>query len=304
MRPPLPIGRVEGRAVVGIGLMLAAIGLFTCLNGMVKWLTISFDPLQVVWARYAGAVVFMLVAFMPRHGIRLLRPNRPRAQLLRGILLLGSSVFYFFGLSYLDMASGAAIQLTGPLIVTALSVPLLKEHVGWRRWMAVGFGFIGALIVIRPGVDMRWASLLFVASACCSALYQIYTRYLSRHDDAAVAATVAAAVGLIALTPIAPFVWITPDAWLPIVLFVILGILAGMGHFLLTNAYRFAGASTLAPFSYAHLLGAVVIGYAVFGDFPDLWTWVGAGVIVSAGLYVAQRERIMHQAVPQPKKKP
>ena len=288
--------------IVGIGLMMAAIGLFSCLNGMVKWLTIDHDPLQVVWARYAGAVAFMLAAFLPRYGGRLLRPNRPAAQIGRGMMLLGSSVLYFFGLSYLDMASGAAIQLTGPLIVTALSVPILGEKVGWRRWAAVGVGFIGALIVIRPGFDMRWAALLFVASACCSALYQVTTRYLSSHDNAATAATVASVVGALALTPIAPFVWRTPDDWLTASLFVMLGVLAGFGHFLLTSAYRYAGASTLAPFSYAHLLGAVVIGYVLFGDFPDAWTWTGAAIIVSAGLYVAHRERIQAEPVSRTRK--
>lgn len=290
MQPPAATGRIEGATIVGIGLMLAAIGLFTCLNGSVKWLTQSHDPLMVAWARSVGALAFMLAAFLPRYGIRLVRPNRPKAQIGRGVLLLGSTILYFFGLSRLDMASGAAIQLTGPLMVTALSAPLLGERVGWRRAVAVGVGFIGALIVIQPGVDMRWPALFFVASAVCSTFYQISTRYLAGHDTPATAATVAAVVGAALLTPVAPFVWTTPEDTLTVVLFVALGVFAGLGHFLLTSAYRYAGASTLAPFSYAHLIGAAAVGYIVFGDFPDQWTWVGAGIIVAAGLYVAQRE--------------
>ncbi len=284
-------GRVEGATVVGIGLVLMAIFLFTCLNGSVKWLTLSHDPLMVAWARQLGALVFMLVAFMPKHGLRLLRPRMPSAQVARGMYLLGSNVLYFFGLSYMDMASGAAIQLTGPLMVTALSAPLLGEKVGWRRWLAVTIGFIGALIIIRPGVDMRWAALFFLASAFCSTFYQITTRHLAGYDNAATAATIAAVVGAAALTPVVPFVWDAPEDWLTIGLFLALGVFAGLGHFLFTSAYRYAGASTLAPFSYAHLLGAAIVGFILFGDFPDLWTWVGAAIIVGAGLYVAHRER-------------
>ena len=296
MKPPQPSGRVEGATVMGIMLMLSAIALFTCLNGTVKWLTQTHDPLMVAWARNAGALAFMLAAFLPKHGLKLLRPNMPAAQVARGIYLLGSTLLYFFGLSYLDMALGAAIQLTGPLMVTALSVPLLGEKVGWRRALAVGVGFAGAMIIIRPGIDMRWAALLFVASAFCSTFYQITTRHLASYDSAATAATVAAAVGLVALTPIVPFFWETPEDSLTVALFLGLGVFAGFGHFLLTSAYRYAGASTLAPFSYAHLLGAAVVGFILFGDFPDLWTWVGAAIIVAAGLYVAHRERMAGRA--------
>jgi drug/metabolite transporter (DMT)-like permease len=284
--------RVEGRTVAGISLMLLAIVLFSCLNGSVKWLTQDYDPLMVVWARNMGAFAFMLAAFLPKYGFALFRTERPLGQVVRAIFLLGSSMLYFFGLSYMDMATGAAIQLTGPLMVTALSVPLLKEQVGWRRWLAVIVGFIGALIIIRPGFDMRWAALLFLASACCSTFYAIFTRYLSNYDNPATAATVAAAVGVIAITPAVPFFWETPQGILSIFLFFLVGILAGAGHFLLTSAYRYAEASTLAPFSYVHLLGAAVIGFFIFDHFPDLWTCVGASIIVTAGLYVAHRERL------------
>ncbi len=285
-------GRVEGATVIGIGLMLTAIVLFCCLNGAVKWLTQTHDPLMAAWARNVGAVVFMLAAFLPRYGFRLVLPRRPWAQIGRGMMLLGATVLYFSGLSKMGMATGAAIQLTGPLMVTALSGPLLGEHIGWRRWMAVGFGFVGALIIIRPGFDMRWAALLFVASAMCSTLYQISTRYLAGTDSAATAATVAAIVGAVALSPVAPFVWDRPDGWLTIALFASIGLLAGLGHFLLTNAYRYAGAATLAPINYGQIVGAAIVGFIVFGDFPDRWTLVGAAIIVGAGLYVTQRERV------------
>lgn len=278
--------------MVGIGLMLTAIALFCCLNGAVKWLTQSHDPLMVAWARNVGAVFFMLAAFLPRHGVRLVVSRRPWAQVGRGMMLLGATVLYFSGLSRMGMATGAAIQLTGPLMVTALSGPLLGERIGWRRWMAVGFGFVGALIIIRPGFDMRWAALLFVASAMCSTLYQISTRYLAGTDSAATAATVAAIVGAVALSPVAPFVWTDPEGWLTVALFASIGLLAGAGHFLLTNAYRYAEAAALAPINYSQIVGAAIVGFLVFGDFPDRWTMIGAAIIVAAGLYVTQRERV------------
>jgi len=292
MRISSDSGRVEGASMVGFGLLLAAIGCFSCLNGAVKWLTQTHDPLMVAWARNIGAFVFMLAVFWPRHRARLFRPVRPIGQVVRGLLLLGSTIFYFTGLSYLEMATGAAIQLTGPLMVTALSGPLLGEKVGWRRWTAVLVGFVGALIVIRPGVDMQWPILFFVASATCSTFYQIATRHLAGHDSAATGSAIAAAVGAIALTPAAPAVWTTPEGALPIALFLGLGALAGGGHFLLMSAYRYAGASTLAPLNYAQLIGAVIVGYILFGDFPDMWTWIGAAIIVGAGLYVGYRERV------------
>jgi len=284
-------GRVEGATIIGIGLMLAAIANFTGLNGAVKWLTQTHDPLQVAWARNVGALAFMMVVFLPQHGMKLLRPQMPSAQIARGIYLLGSTILYFMGLSHLDLATGAAIQFTGPLMVTALSAPLLAERVGWRRWLAVVIGFAGALIIIRPGTDMQWAALFFVASALCSTFYQITTRHLSSYDSPATAATIAAIVGVVAMTPIAPFVWTPPDGWLSIALFIGLGVFAGFGHFLLTSSYRYAQASTLAPFAYTHLLGATIMGFLLFGNFPDKWTWIGAAVIISAGLYVAHRER-------------
>ncbi len=289
-------GRVEGATIVGIGLMLSAIALFSCLNGAVKWLTLSHDPLMVAWARNVGATVFMLAAFLPRHGLRLLRPSRPWGQLMRAGFLLGSTVLYFSGLSHFDMATGAAIQLTTPLMVTALSGPLLGERVGWRRWLAVGVGFAGALIVIRPGVDMRWPVLFFVASALCSTFYQISTRFLASYDSPATGSTVAAAVGAIALTPVAPLVWSDPSGWLTIALFCGIGSVAAGGHFLLMSAYRYGEAATLAPFSYTNLLGAGLIGFLIFGDIPDMWTGIGAGVIVCAGLYVGYRERTLAAA--------
>jgi len=282
--------------MVGIGLILAAIAIFSCLNGAVKWLTQTYDPLMVAWARSVGAMAFMLAAFLPRYGVNLFRSGHYRLQCLRGLFLVTSSALYFTGLAHMDMASGAAIQMTGPLMVTALSGPLLGEKVGWRRWAAVFVGFIGALIIIRPGVDMRWAALFFLASACSGAFYQITTRHLSTYDSAATGATIAAVVGAVVMTPVAPFVWTTPEGLLPIALFILLGCMAGAGHFLLTSAYRYAGAATLAPLNYAHLIGAAVVGFLLFGDFPDLWTWVGAGIIVGAGLYVSYRERVRARA--------
>lgn len=292
MQRPQASGRVEGATIIGIGLVLAALANFGALNGAVKWLTQTHDPLQVAWARNVGALAFMLIIFLPRHGLRLLRPQMPAAQIARGMYLLASSVLYFIGLSKMNLATGAAIQFTGPLMVTALSAPLLGERIGWRRWLAVVVGFAGMLIIVRPGADMQWAALYFVASAICSTFYQITTRHLSSYDSPATAATIAALVGVVVLTPVAPFVWTAPEGWLTIAVFLCLGVLAGFGHFMWTSAYRYAEASTLAPFTYINILGATLIGFILFGNLPDMWTWVGAAIIIFAGIYVAHRERV------------
>ena len=277
----------------GIGFMLIAILLFNCLNAAGKFLSADHSILQIVWARYLGSFAFMLAFFLPTHGLSLLRPKRPGAQILRGFFNLASSFLFFSGVALLPLSTAATISFTGPLVITALSVPFLGEPVGVRRWAAVFVGFLGAMIVIRPGQgEFDWAILFLVGSMLSSACYQLMTRKLSAADDPATAATITTVVGTAVLTLLIPFNWITPDTLLEIGLFFIMGLLGGLGHYLLTVAYKLGPAATIAPFNYTHLIWATLLGYVIFGDFPDVWTFVGATVIISAGLYVLHRERV------------
>ncbi|MBV8410162.1 MAG: DMT family transporter [Alphaproteobacteria bacterium] len=277
------------RAILAI---LLSVTCFSVLNAITKSLSQHYPVIQVIWARYVFAFVFMMALFLPRSGWALFRWHNIGTQAVRGLLLFFSSYLYFHGIVYLPLATAASISLTSPLVVTALSSRFLGEPVGPRRWVAVGIGFAGALIVVRPGhANFEWHSLLIVGSTLCSAFYQLFSRRYGQAERPDASATMATIVGTVVASPLLPFEWVTPAFGWDWVLFVGIGVLAGVGHYFLTIAYSQAPAATIAPFNYAQLIGAAILGYAVFGNFPDFWTWVGAAVIVCSGLYLGYAER-------------
>jgi drug/metabolite transporter (DMT)-like permease len=215
---------------------------------------------------------------------------------LRGLLLFFSSYLYFHGIAVLPLAEAASISLTAPIIVTALSTRLLGEQVGPRRWAAVVVGFIGALIVVRPGADaFDWHVLLVVGSTICSALYQLFSRRYGQTERPDASATLATIVGTLAASPILPFEWVTPSWDWRLALFVGMGVMAGAGHYFLTIAYSQAPAAVISPFNYTQLIGAALLGFLVFNELPDFWTWIGAAVIIASGLYIGYRERVRYR---------
>ena len=293
------------RAILAIILSVVC---FSVLNALSKTLGQLYPVIEVIWARYAFAFILMLAMFLPRAGLNLFRFRNLGGQVVRGLLLFFSSFLYFHGLVYLPLATAASISLTSPLIVTALSARFLKEPVGPRRWAAVAVGFIGALIVVRPGqAHFDWHALLIVGSTLCSAFYQLYSRRYGPTERADASATLATIVGTVAAAPFVPFEWVTPTSHWHWALFAGMGVMAGVGHYFVTIAYSQAPAAVIAPFNYLQLVGAALLGYLLFGDMPDFWSWVGAGVIVCSGLYIGHRERIRYrlskQAVPPPAKK-
>ncbi len=198
------------------------------------------------------------------------------------------------------LATASAIGFTSPLIVTALSVPLLHESVGWRRWSAVLVGFAGALLVIRPGSGFHQpAVLLLLASAVAYALYLIATRWVSRYDNAPTGIIFAALFGSLAMTVMLPFVFVMPRTLWDATLLCCLGLFGGFGHYLIIRAFQLGPAAVIAPLGYVELIGTATLGYLVFNNFPDLWTWVGAGVIIASGIYIAFRERRRREIVTQ-----
>jgi drug/metabolite transporter (DMT)-like permease len=278
------------RAILAI---LFSVACFSVLNAISKTLTQAYPVVQVIWARYAFAFVFMMALFLPRSGLALFRWHNVASQVVRGLLLFFSSYLYFHGLVYLPLATAASISLTSPLVVTALSSRFLGEPVGPRRWIAVCIGFVGALIVVRPGhAHFEWHSLLIVASTLCSAFYQLFSRRYGQAERPDASATMATIVGTVAATPLLPFEWMTPAFGWDWALFVCIGVMAGVGHYFLTIAFSQAPAAVIAPFNYVQLIGAAMLGYLVFDSIPDFWTWVGAGVIVFSGLYLGHAERL------------
>jgi len=281
-----------GTALRAIGFMCAGVSTFPFMNAAVKLLSTNYPAAQITWARFTGHLIVMLLVFLPQYRWALLKTRQPLVQVGRSILMLMSNLVFVMAIGRVPLATASAIGFTSPLIVTALSVPLLRENVGWRRWGAVIVGFGGALLVIQPGRGFAdSAVLLLLLSSLTYALYQIATRWVSRHDNAATGIVFAALVGSLAMTLVMPFVFVMPRTLLDGALFTSLGLLGGTGHYLVIRAFQLGRAAVIAPFGYVELVGSTLLGYLIFGHFPDLLTWVGAGVIISSGAYIALRER-------------
>ncbi len=283
-------------AVRGILLMCAAFLLFSMLDATAKLLRQTYPVAQVGWVRYAGQVVVAMVLLWPHLRHRPWRSTKPALQIVRGLLLFGATVCNILALRYLQLAETASIYFATPLIVAAMSVPLLGERVGPRRWAAIVVGFVGVLIVIRPGFGMvHWAVGFSCLTALCGASYQILTRKVAGADRAHTALLYSGAVGAIAITPFAPIGWVAPDG-VGVALMIAIGVLAGFGHWLLTIAHAHASAPILAPFSYTQIIWMPVLGYLLFGDVPTIWTLVGGSIVVASGLYLLHREQVAKRA--------
>ncbi len=274
-------------ALLGILFMCLSGLLFPIMNGAAKILGADYASLQVSWARAFGHVVFMLAAFLPRHGLGLLRTKRPGLQLARSATLFCSNLCFFFAVAFIPIAKAAAISMTTPLIVALLAWPMLGERSTLPRAVALGVGFAGVLTVIRPGTAVfHWASLFVLASAACYGLYQILTRTIAAADPPETSTVYSSVVGAFVILAALPFVWITPRSVFDAALFCSLGVLGALGHYCVARALGYAPASVVSPFQYFQLLGSVAVGWLVFGDLPDALTWVGAAVVVLSGLFI------------------
>lgn len=274
-------------ALLGILFMCSAGLLFPMMNGVAKTLGADYSSLQVSWARAFGHVAFMLAAFLPRHGLGLLRTRRPGLQLARSATLFCSNICFFFAIAFIPIAKAAAISMTAPLVVALLAWPILGERTTAARVAALAVGFAGVLIVIRPGTAVfHWASLFVLASATCYGLYQILTRIIAAADPPETSTVYSSVVGAFVIVLALPFVWETPRSLFDVALFCSLGVLGALGHYCVAQALGYAPANVVSPFQYFQLLGSVAVGWAVFGDLPDALTWTGAAVVVLSGLFI------------------
>jgi len=264
--------------------MLAAVFMFSAMDTLAKYLLKSYPMSALMWARYAVHMLVMLILLWPRMGLQLLRTSSPGLQVLRGLLLVASTTFFFFALRFLPLAEAAAISFVGPVLTALLSGPMLGDRVSGRQWMAVMLGFAGVLDIMRPGGGVLSLAAVFpLATAILFSVYQIVTRKLSGREHPYTTLFYTALVGVALTSFAAPLHWVTPTLT-QAALMLVMGLLAGSGHLVLIRAMEHASPSTLAPFIYSQLVWSTGLAYLAFGDFPDAVTLVGMMIIVSAGL--------------------
>lgn len=288
---PIP-GRQDHRPLVGIAFMLGAMASLPFIDVFAKFLGQQGVPvLQIVWARLAFGALVTLPFAQRLTGWQGLVPAQPTYHALRATALMLATFCFFQALQFLPIADALAVFFVQPLIVTILSAFVLRESVGPRRWAAVAVGFIGTLIIIRPGlVELNPGSLLALAAGSFLAIYFVMTRHISGRAHAMVTTFQTNAVGAVMLSLAMPLVWHapSPQQWL---MFAALGAVATFGHFLAVRAYDFAEASLLAPLAYTEMIVATAVGWYFFGDFPDFWTFAGVAVLIACALFISVRER-------------
>mgnify|MGYP002037097272 CR=1 FL=1 len=261
------------------------------MDTIAKYLSTELSFFQITWARYFFTVFFTLPFMFFFFRKNLIWTSQPKLQIFRGLTLFFANVLFFYSISVISMAKALTLAFVAPLITTALSPIFLGEKVGFRRWSAVIIGFVGSLIVIRPGfIDFSLASVAALGTGFFYGIYLIITRKLHTSDSPLLTLLLTGVVGAIVGSFLVPVVWITPtlNQWS---LLALMGIFACLGHFFLILSLKYADASKLAPFGYFEIITNVILGYYFFSDFPSNWTWCGLAIIVSSGVYISIRVR-------------
>ena len=286
------VSRRRAAPLRGIGIMVTACLLFPAGDTIAKHLVGTYHLLMILWAKYLFQTASVVIVIVLTRTPRPFRTRRPGVQIGRGLAGIGSYGTFLLAISYIPLADAVAIEFSSPLMVVALAAPLLGEQVGWKRWTVVLVGFAGTLLIVRPGMGgVHWAATLMLFAAFCVALMQLMSSVLALVDRPLTSLFYLSLTGLAATTFPVVFFWdpLAPGAW---ALMIAVGAIAAFCHYLFVWAYQFASASLLAPFIYAQIVGAVVLGFVVFGDVPDRWTLIGTATLVASGLYLA---RISHQ---------
>lgn len=284
---------------LGITSMLMAVALFGAMDALVKWLTAGYPTIQIMFFRSVFALppVLLMVARGP-HGFGALRTRQPVAHATRSLFGLGAMLCFFYSYSFMPLADVTAIAFSAPIFIAFLSVWLLGETVGLHRWSAIVVGFIGMLVIVRPGMGMlQSGALVVVAATALYALAMIQIRKLGRTEPSTTIAFYFTLFCLVFTGLALPWFWVTPAlADLPLLAGV--GLLGGCAQLLMTRAYTLAPAAVVAPFDYTHMLWAVLLGWYLWGDFPGLQVWIGCAIVVASGLYILYRETVRGAAVP------
>ena len=280
------------RPLLGIGLMLTAMAILPMIDVLAKMLGEAGLPiLVVVWARAMFGTLMMLPLALRAGGGAALRPDRWGYHAGRAALLYAATFFFFSSLKYLPIADAMAIFFVNPLIVTILSALVLRERVGPRRWAAVAVGFLGTLIIIRPGlVALNPGTVLALLAGVSLGSYFIMTRARAGKTDANLLTFHTSLIGMAGLSALLPLSWVPPEPqqWL---MPVGVGVIATLGHLLITRAYEQAEASLLAPLAFCEIVTATLLGWWFFGDLPDRWTVTGVTILIGSAIYISWRER-------------
>ena len=263
------------------------------MDGFAKYLSADLPIMQITWARYFFTVVFTLPIMFFFFNKQLVWSDKPKLQILRGLILLFANICFFYSISVIALAKALTLAFIAPLIVTAFSPLLLGEKVGLKRWTAVVIGFIGSLVVIRPGfLEINLASVSALGTGFLYGFYLIITRKLCTSDNPLLTLLITGMVGAVLVSLIIPFYWVKPtiNQWS---LMAGIGIFACIGHLFLILSLKYADASKLAPLGYTEIIPNVLIGYYFFSEIPDSWTYLGLVIIVLSGLYISRREKFL-----------
>jgi drug/metabolite transporter (DMT)-like permease len=278
--------------LIGIGLVSGAYLLFSALDGSAKWLVGSLPVIVVVWLRFVIHVVVAGAVFFPLRGFDLFRTRHLRWHALRGVMVIAMTFLNFWALQYLQLTVTASIFFSVPLIIALVSATAFGEKLETGRWVAIVAGFAGVLTIVHPGsADFHPAMLLSVVNAILYAFFMMMTRRLAAYDSPETIQYLPAIGAAIGLAPFALAAWQAPSGWLEWTVACLLGVLGGIGHYLLALAHRYAPSSVIAPFLYQQVVYMALFGYLVFGDVPGPGVWIGAPIVIASGLYLFAQER-------------
>lgn len=276
----------------GILLISIAVILFAVMDAISKYLTRFYPVTNILWARYLFHTLAIVAVLSPRLGWRLVRTARPGIQVIRGVLLPASSMAFVLAIKYMPIAEASSITFASPMIVALLAVAFLEEKVARNQWFAIVAGFLGVLIIMRPGTGVFvWASLLPLGVALMMAIYQVLTRRIAGLESVYTSIFYPGLIGLLIFSLTLPYTWTPPQSALHLALLGLAGIIGASSHLILIKAHDYAPASRLAPFTYSQMVWATALGYLVFGNFPDFWSLIGITILAAGGIYLATDAR-------------
>jgi len=276
---------------IGIAFFSLATLMFASLDGVAKWLVLSLPVVQVVWVRFFLHTVITGGVLVPQLGLCLFKTKHPKWQIIRGLMLATMTGTNFWALQYLQLAQTGSVQFSVPILIALISVIGFGEKIDTGRWIAIFIGFVGVLVIIRPGTEaFHPAILLCVIGAILYASFNILTRRLARDNHPGATQWTSAFVASVVLAPFALWQWQMPHGWLQWSLLILTGCLGGFGHWAIASAHRYVSAAVLGPFLYQQIIYMTLLGWLIFNQVPDHFMVVGTLIVVAAGLYLLWRE--------------